>query len=433
MPISPPVQIAVPFATSGLKNAIPANTNNVTGNAGYDAGFGAINMTPKTAGGIPPFGQDFNGIFYDVTLALQFLEAGGSFPYNSTFSTAIGGYPLGAIVSRTDGTGLWRNTAANNTTNPETFGAGWQPEDAGITTVPMTNANVTLTALQAARSIIIITGTITANIQLILPTYTKYWTIVNSGTGAFTVTVKTASGSGVAITSGSTQGIYGDGTNINNASGSGRLLGAPQIFSTPGTATYTPTPGTTKIIVEVQGAGGAGAGSPATGASQASVGSGGGAGAYVKSILFSGFSGQTVTVGAGGTGVSGLAGNTGGTSSFGAIISCPGGRGGAVQGPSAGLFFTNSISSSAPTGANIQSNIGQGSDIAIVFDSTHIQFGRAGQSLFGAGAPAGGAGPAGVAAVSPGSGGGGTALTPSLAALTGGAGGPGIVIVWEYT
>ena len=88
MPISPPVQIAVPFATAGLKNPIPANTNNVTGNAGYDAGFGAINMTPKIAGGIPPFGQDFNGIFYDVTLALQFLEAGGSFPYSSTFATA---------------------------------------------------------------------------------------------------------------------------------------------------------------------------------------------------------------------------------------------------------------------------------------------------------------------------------------------------------
>ena len=43
MPISVPAQITVPFATSGLKNAIPANANNTTGNAGFDLGFPSIN------------------------------------------------------------------------------------------------------------------------------------------------------------------------------------------------------------------------------------------------------------------------------------------------------------------------------------------------------------------------------------------------------
>lgn len=242
MPISPPVQIAVPFATSGLKNTIPATTNNVTGNAGYDAGFGAINMTPKTAGGIPPFGQDFNGIFFDLTTAIQFLEAGGSFPYNSTFSTAVGGYPLGAIVSRTDGSGLWRNTVANNTADPEGAGTGWQPEDAGSTSVSMTNANVTLTRLQAARSIIIITGVLTANIQLILPTYVRKWLIVNNGTGNFTVTVKTAAGTGVVVRASSTRDVYGDGTNIlayDAAVPCGATNGRMSVTATSATATFT--------------------------------------------------------------------------------------------------------------------------------------------------------------------------------------------------
>jgi len=211
----------------------------------------------------------------------------------------------------------------------------------------------------------------------------------------------------------------------------GSLLNV-RVFSTAGTFTYTETSGTKKVAVEVQAAGGAGAGSPATAAGQAAIGSGGGAGAYAKSLFTTGFSGVTVTVGAGGTGVSGLAGNNGGPSSFGALVSCPGGRGGTAAGPSAGLFFSYATSSTAPSGGNIQSNIGQGSDLAIVFSASSMVFGRAGQSLFGAGAPAGGAGLAGVAATSPGSGGGGTALTPSLAALTGGAGAPGIVIVWEY-
>lgn len=218
MPLSTPTQITVPWATSGLKTAIPAAADPVLGRAGYDAGFPAINMTAKTAGGIPPFGQDFNGALFDITTAIQYLEAGGSFPYSSAFSTAVGGYPLGAIVSRTDGTGLWRNTVANNTTNPETGGAGWQPEDAGSMAVVMTSSNVTLTSLQASKTILVIAGALTTSLNLILPAYVKQWLVVNNGTGAFTVTVKTAAGSGIAISTGVTQAVYGDGTNINAGS-----------------------------------------------------------------------------------------------------------------------------------------------------------------------------------------------------------------------
>lgn len=218
MSLSPPVKITVPFATGGLKNAIPANANPTDGHAGYDVGFPAINMTPKIAGGIPPFGQDFNGIFFEVSTAIQFLEAGGSFPFDSAFATAVGGYPIGAVVSRTDSTGLWRNTVANNTTDPEAFGAGWQPEDAGGTSIAMSSANVTLTALQAARSIIVITGALTASLNLVLPSYAKQWLIVNKCTGAFTVTVKTSAGSGVVTNIGTVQTVFGDGTNIVGAS-----------------------------------------------------------------------------------------------------------------------------------------------------------------------------------------------------------------------
>lgn len=228
MPISTPSQITVPFATSGLKNSIPSTSNPVTGNAGYDAGFPATNMTPKEAGGIPPFGQDFNGILFDITTAIRYLEAGMQFPYSSSFATAVGGYPLGAIVTRTDRTGFWRNTVANNMTDPEAFGAGWSPEGSGISTVAMSNANVTLTALQAARSIVIITGTLTASLNLIFPTYQRQWLVVNNATGAFSVTCKTASGSGVSISTGASLIVYGDGTNIVNIPLGGTGTTAPQ-------------------------------------------------------------------------------------------------------------------------------------------------------------------------------------------------------------
>lgn len=217
MPISTPDQIITPWAQDGLRADIPENADTVNGRAGFDRGFPSINMTPKTAGGIPPFGQDFNGILFDVTLALQYLQAGGSFPYDGTWATAVGGYPVGALVSRSDNAGLWRNTVADNVTDPEAGGAGWQPEGSGSTTVAMASSNVTLTSLQASREIIIITGILTTNLNLIFPAYVKEWLVINRTTGAFSVTCKTAAGSGVVLNLGDSVKIYGDGTNMGGS------------------------------------------------------------------------------------------------------------------------------------------------------------------------------------------------------------------------
>src|SRR3546814_276461 len=79
-------------------------------------------------------------------------------------------------------------------------------------------------------------------------------------------------------------------------------------------STYTPTPGTTSVIVEAVGGGGSGGGSAATASGQMSAGGGGGAGAYARGRFTSGFAGVTVTVAAGvaagAAGVSGQAGNS---------------------------------------------------------------------------------------------------------------------------
>ncbi|HDL8243925.1 TPA: hypothetical protein PXQ75_001992, partial [Yersinia enterocolitica] len=75
-------------------------------------------------------------------------------------------------------------------------------------------ANVTLTALQAANERITLAGTLTANINLVLPAWRKSWTIVNNCTGPFSVNCKTPSGTGIAVAAGATARIIGDGTNI---------------------------------------------------------------------------------------------------------------------------------------------------------------------------------------------------------------------------
>jgi hypothetical protein len=413
MSISPPTKITVPFATSGLKNPIPANTNNVTGNAGYDAGFGSINMTPKTAGGIPPFGQDFNGIFFDITTALQFLEAGGSFPFDSAFATAVGGYPIGALVSRSDSSGLWRNTVANNTANPETAGTGWQPEDAGVTSITMTNANVTLTRLQSAMSMISISGALTANLQLILPVYLKQWLIINNCTGAFTITVKTAAGSGAVSVPNSSQSVFCDGTNIV-AGSSGRLI-TTQTIAVSGT--YNPTPGTNSIVVEVFGAGGGSGGCPATGAGVA-VSGGGGGGGYAITRMTSGFTGIVCSIGNGGLG--GAAGSnngaTGGSTTFGVFGSANGGVGGV-----AGVAIATSGNALAP-GGNGAPGVGNLISTSGSKGTPGIQIGAA---------IVGGSG--GVTGRGIRCGGDGLQLGVGAPATAGLNGNNGFILVWEYS
>lgn len=213
---------------------------------------------------------------------------------------------------------------------------------------------------------------------------------------------------------------------------SGRLLNV-QVFDTPGSYTYTPTAGTTAVIVEVLGAGGAGGGSAAVDGSHHSTGSGGGGGGYAKSYLTSGFSGVTVTVGAGGTGISGATGNAGGATFFGSAPSAAGGSGG-VTAPvlafNLGTWQSGGYGGGGFSG-NIVSHYGCIGGDAFLIGSQFESAGKGADSIYGSGG--GGAWNAdGGVATGYGSGGGGSAGPTSAGAHTGGNGAPGLVIVYEY-
>lgn len=123
-----PTKIAVPFAnTSGARRAIPAASQiGITpGAASLTDGFPPLTRTARLIGGVPPSGLDMNGVLYLLSASDQWGQAGGQPTYDSTFSTAIGGYPLGAVLKSTDGLTWWRCTAENNTSNPDAGGAGW--------------------------------------------------------------------------------------------------------------------------------------------------------------------------------------------------------------------------------------------------------------------------------------------------------------------
>ncbi len=78
---------------------------------------------------MPPFGQDFNGIFNQITLWSQWQNAGGLVPYDNTFAGQIGGYPKGALLASATAGKVWLNLADDNTVDPDgggLIGLRWQ-------------------------------------------------------------------------------------------------------------------------------------------------------------------------------------------------------------------------------------------------------------------------------------------------------------------
>jgi hypothetical protein len=200
-----------------------------------------------------------------------------------------------------------------------------------------------------------------------------------------------------------------------------------QVFNTPGATTYTPSTGMTSCIVRICGGGGGGGGAAATNGSQVSGSAGGSAGSYAEVLLTAADIGsnQTVTIGSAGTaGASGGSGGAGGTSSIGSLISCPGGAGGPVYGPSTAPFM------SQPNAASTSPTISAGTIIA----STQGARGNAiiCASLSYVGVSLGGVGPFSASCSGVGSGGVGNANQASQSAVTGFAGQAGKCIIYEY-
>ena len=117
-------------AGAGFIRTIPTTPTGTPGQASLQQGFPPENFQPVAAGGVPPFGQDFNGLLNQITAWVQWMTAGGGVPvYDGTFSTAIGGYPAGAFLQANGNPGhFWISLVDNNTVNPDAgFSLNWRP------------------------------------------------------------------------------------------------------------------------------------------------------------------------------------------------------------------------------------------------------------------------------------------------------------------
>lgn len=212
-----------------------------------------------------------------------------------------------------------------------------------------------------------------------------------------------------------------------------------QVFASPGSTPYTPTPGMLYCTIEVQGAGGGGGGAGLTGPTEQSSGGGGGGGGYARITVAASTIGafQTVIVGAGGTGgaATPTGGTAGGTSSVGSIVSATGGAGGNANGATTTTGIGGAASSPG-TGIGGDLNlVGGVGEAGLVWFTTTGNFGLGGH---GGQAPMGGpnqyvSGSSGISGNTFGVGGSGGQCGVSTGAGAGG--GPGVggyVIITEF-
>lgn len=266
---------------------------------------------------------------------------------------------------------------------------------------------------------------------------TIYSTITTSTYSAPNTTVTVRNDSG-ALDAGLSQVSYGV-VSIDQSSISGIYIGTRTLS---GTGVFNATPGTTKIRLRGVGGGGAGGGAAANSATTICSGSGGAAGSFAEAVLTSGFNGVPYSVGAGGVPVSGTAGGPGGATTFGtagALLNCPGGGGGQTTQTSTATtaaIVGQGVPGGAPTGTGIVfGSVGQPGPSGINFGTANLPVsGQGAPSPFGAGgqntSSGAGSGPSGGYG---GGGGGAATLVSAGAAVPGGAGTPGILLIDEYT
>lgn len=126
-----PSRLPIPFANgagAGFIRPIPtaSQIGTLNGAASLTDGFPPLCLTPETSGGVPPFGQDINGVLNWLSSINQWYQAGGPVTFNATFAAAIGGYPKGAVLqSATLGGLFWRSITDSNLNDPDANPTGW--------------------------------------------------------------------------------------------------------------------------------------------------------------------------------------------------------------------------------------------------------------------------------------------------------------------
>lgn len=113
-----------------------------------------------------------------------------------------------------------QTNGSNNNTWGDTADANFGIFDTAISKVlalSTTGGTTTLTSAQNRYPVIVVSGVLASNATIVVRTAEKNWTVINKTTGNYTVTVKTASGTGKTVPRQRGLKLYCDGTNVEFA------------------------------------------------------------------------------------------------------------------------------------------------------------------------------------------------------------------------
>ena len=153
----------------------------------------------------------------------------------STYSTSL----RLELIGNGDQSGTWGTTTNTN------LGTLIEQAITGVQNIVMTDADYTMSNYngvsdEARNAVLVVTGSFSANRNLIAPAVNKTYVIYNNTSGGYTLTIKTASGTGIAIPNGATQIVYCNSTNF--------FLAASQTNVAAGTGISVSTVGTTATV-----------------------------------------------------------------------------------------------------------------------------------------------------------------------------------------
>lgn len=177
----------------------------------WGGGLGTLNLPTAVAAGDGWFVQVRNGGQGDLT-----IDPAGTELINAASTLRL--QPGDSAVVVSDGVQWY------------TIGLGQQAVFAfDYTTIAVTGGTYTLAGSELNRIAYKFTGTLSSNANIVVPaTVQQYW-VNNATTGAFTLGVKTASGTATLVTQGATAILYCDGTNIISATTSAAFAGTVPI------------------------------------------------------------------------------------------------------------------------------------------------------------------------------------------------------------
>lgn len=142
--MSNPYMVQIPFCNTGNKNAIQLTqqAGQDPEDATYQEGFPPVTMLNEDAGGLPPKGLDFNGIFYELSSPIAHYCRGDRIQFDADYAAAIGGYAKGWIVASNDYQKDYISLVDNNLADPNGTNTTWAVY-AGQGSVPTATSTTT--------------------------------------------------------------------------------------------------------------------------------------------------------------------------------------------------------------------------------------------------------------------------------------------------